>query len=213
MKGVKGGIPGQNLVQTGAVKPKTDSFPEPVAKAAVRGAKALAKMQQADVDAVMGRVPGTVPDIASKLVGGAFDQKILNLKVGELSKLIRNSPSMCNKTVASGGRVGDLRDAVQDVRHMQSKGNLVSTARALAQIAMASKATPEQFERLVGRLELLQQLNGTKAFSMVSDKDLRAKVQQLTNGNLQTLTQQVGDDLSRLAYDPVEREARAKQAL
>jgi len=96
---------------------------------------------------------------------------------------------------------------------MKSNANFKETAIALAKIANASQATPEQFEALVGRLELLRDLQGEKAFQMVSDKALRQRIAQLTNGDLEGLAGSVGQELARLAYAPVAKHPAAREVL
>lgn len=182
----------------------------PLQGAATRAADALVRMKEADRDAVIGAVPGLVSDIASQVVGGALDSRIVSRNKAQLTALIRQGTTkIAAETSAAGSRVADLRAA------LTAEGGrpqvVALAADALAAIAARAGVQPADFEKLAGRMEILAELQGEKRFAMISNRPLKAKIMQLTNGNLGELAGAVGRQLATLAYEPVKRLATVQE--
>lgn len=169
---------------------------------AARGAKALTEMRPADRDAVMKEVPGYVSDIAATVIGGALDNKLLARNKHQLVALIQEGTSrVATLTSESGDRVAELRIALET----EGKANAIrEAAPALAAIARAGGATVEQLERLVAQLEVLRELKDGGDIRQLS-REVRTKIYAFVGCGLDELAKNVGHQLGRLAYDPVNR--------
>lgn len=191
-------------------EPKVPTTTEQLGSAAARGAKALVRMNEVDRAAVTGAIPGVVTDIADKIVGGPLDNHLVRRNKAQLTALIRQGMNpIATETMAAGERAADLRSALTADGGRPQVEQL--TAKALASIAARSGVTPKDFDVLVGKLELLAALDGEKKLAMVSNRDLKAKIHQLTNGNLAELASATGRQLATMVYEPVRRLATSEE--
>ncbi|MCK6547067.1 hypothetical protein L6R52_14555 [Myxococcota bacterium] len=179
-------------------------------QAAVRGAKALVRMNELDRATITSAIPGVVTDIADKIVGGPLDNHLVRRNKAQLTALIRQGMNpIATETMAAGERAAELRSALTADGGRPQVEKL--TAAALASIAARSGTTPKDFDALVGKLEILAALNGEKKLAMVSNRELKAKINQLTNGNLAELASATGRQLATMVYEPVRRLATSQE--
>lgn len=207
--GVGGGRPRAGVVEQR--DPAGNAAPAAgLESSATRGAKALVSMPAADRDLVIGQIPGRVDAIADTVIGGALDNRLLGRNKKALVALIQQGANrISGETVQAGSRVADLRAGL--TADGGTPQVVAETARALAQIAARGGASPEDFAKLAGKLELLAELQGEKRFAMIANRGLKQKIMQLTNGDLSQLASQVGAELAQLAYGGVRRAAIAEQ--
>ncbi len=157
---------------------------------ATKGATAIKRMSVPDSDKMMSQVSGTMGDIKSSMQG-----RLLRRSPKDLEKLIGDTHF--NQTAASAERVAGLKEGIADE-------SMADIEAALLAIAQAAEMEPKGFSQLVGRLQLVvahEQAGSLKNLT----KPQRAAVAKLTSGNLEGLAKQVGQELQRVAFDPVRK--------